>query len=543
MRHQASCYYTRGCSLIACMPMLCRTLTVGGKRYWVAMAFHSLLAFMMGTYVTHATENELASGDKITDSAPWPLSIEDALLLALDNNPDLQVQSFEMGISEARQQQEEGRFSTRFFAEATMRDVRSTETARATGEQFDAEIEQSRLTAGLQRRFSTGTDVSLALRQVSEDSNRAPSQDEAAMTLSFSQSLLQGGGRNVNLAAVRRARLGVELSDWELNGYTEYVVANVEQAYWLFWLASETISIAEQALAVAEKQHQDVLQRIEVGQLARNESSVSNAEVARRRQTLIDAQANLTRRRIELLSMIAPDQHSLSIIPSSLPGLPELNDPPEDLERRLTRADLLRSDLQEARLRMQQRQLDTMVTRNGLLPRLEFFADLSKTGFGEDSGNAWSNLDDNGYDVQAGIRLVRPLGNREERARDAESRFRLEQAELAIVNLRERIGTEILLALNELHRAQRQIEASAETRRLQALTVQAEEERFQVGAGTTLTVAQAQRDLLESMIAEQRALVQGQQALLDLYRAEGILLQQRGISGPAKIPENASPRQ
>jgi outer membrane protein TolC len=70
------------------------------------------------------------------------------------------------------------------------------------------------------------------------------------------------------------------------------------------------------------------------------------------------------------------------------------------------------------------------------------------------------------------------------------------------------------------------------TRALREEALRAENERFRVGSSTTLLVAQAQRDLLESQIAEVEALTAYRLALIDLYVAEGTLTQRRGLNLP-----------
>lgn len=456
------------------------------------------------------------------------LTLEQAVSLALQQNRDLRVQAFEPLVAGTFLARERARFAPEVFAEVSRRENRSSETARATGEQFSSDVEQNRMEAGIRQAFSTGTDVEFSLEQSGETSNRAPGQDEARVKLSLTQALLQGGGRAVNLVAVQQAQLGLAISEAELRGYTEAVVAEVESTYWRFWLAGESIAITRQALDVAEKQLADIRQRIEVGQLARNEESVAQAEVARRRQVLIDARAALARSRLELLALVAPGAMTGSVIPQTVPEMPE-PDAADTAALRIQLAEASRADLVEATLRLEQRRLGTVMTRDGLLPRLDFFARLAKTGFGTDAGDAWSDIGGDNYDVQVGLSLSRTLGARVEDARDAEARFRHDQAQAAVENLRLQIGTRVMIALNELERAQRQIEASAETRRFQELTVESEIERFQVGTGTALMVAQAQRDLLASKIEEQRARVQARLALLQLYVAEGSLLSRRGI--------------
>jgi outer membrane protein TolC len=87
----------------------------------------------------------------------------------------------------------------------------------------------------------------------------------------------------------------------------------------------------------------------------------------------------------------------------------------------------------------------------------------------------------------------------------------------------------VRLAVNEVERARRQISATAATRELQEQVVASEMERFDVGASTTLLVAQAQRDLLASRIAEVEAVVNYRIALIELYLVEGSLLERRGV--------------
>lgn len=470
------------------------------------------------------------------ENLPGALSLEDAVSLALARNPGLRARAFDPLVAGAFLERERARFSPELFGEASRRESRSSETARATGEQFDAEVEQNRLSAGARREFATGTDVEIAARQLSETSNRAPDQEEARLSLSLTQALLRGGGKQANLIAVQRAEREVEISEMELRGFVEQLVSGVETAYWNFWLAHETIAITEQALAVAEQQLSDIQQRIEVGQLARNEEAAALAETARRRQALIDARADRVRRRAELLAFLSPmggADEGATDPPLTLPEAPEPDDG-VSLDERLALALRSRADLREAELRLEQRTLDTVLTRNGLLPRLDFFADLAKTGFGATPGDAWSDLDGNSYDVTAGLRFARPLGASREAAADREARFRRDQAEAAVGNMRQQVRTRLVIAVNELDRALRQVEASAETRRFQERSLEAEVERFQVGTGTALQVAQAQRDLLSAMIEEQRARVQARQALLDVHVAEGTLLERRGVAPEAR---------
>jgi outer membrane protein TolC len=79
------------------------------------------------------------------------------------------------------------------------------------------------------------------------------------------------------------------------------------------------------------------------------------------------------------------------------------------------------------------------------------------------------------------------------------------------------------------------------TRRFNEEKLRNETEKLRVGKSTNFLVAQAQRDLLVSRIAEVEALVNYLKALVDLYRQDGSLLERRGISAPGREPVDLAP--
>jgi outer membrane protein len=264
--------------------------------------------------------------------------------------------------------------------------------------------------------------------------------------------------------------------------------------------------------------------------------------VARREQGLIDAQSKLEAARLQLARLTNPGPAGRlenRFDPLSRPRI----EPRAigDISERLTLAERLRPDLAEARLRLEQRRLETIVTADGVLPRLDLFFGVGKTGFGSSFGQAFSNLDSRNYDVMAGLSFSHALGNRSGRARDFAARVSRRQAVAALDNLKQLIRLEVRLAVNETERARRQIEASAATRSMQQRALDAERERFEVGKSTGLLVSQAQRDLLASQIAEVEAVIAYRQALVSLYLAEGSLLARRGLHIGASSAESKEP--
>ncbi len=485
---------------------------------------------------------------EIANEGPIELSLEGAAVLALRQNRDLAVQQLNPVIAGTFERLERGAFDPEFFAQFEYGEQTASEVNRGTGQQFSVESEDSAGLVGLRQPLPSGTDIEVTVGQDRNISNRAPEQQDARVGLTVTQQLLRGAGPAVNLARIEQARLGTRASRDELRGYAESLLAQVESSYWRYTLAQRQIEIVQESLAIAIRQRDEVLSRIELGVLAPTESAVARAQVALREQGLIDARSELEAQRLTLLRLInAPQAAGAAdrvLILTTLP-MPEQSPATEardadtdaplalvDLDERLALAKLARADLREARLRLQQNRLETLVTRNGLLPRLEVFIALGKTGFDNRFDDSFRRLDEDTYDLAAGLRFSQLLGNDTAEALHQRAYATRQQAALAVANLEQLIELDVRLAWNQVERARQQITASTTTRRLQEDAVRAERERFSVGDSTAILVAQQQRDLLEAQINEVQSRIVYRLALIDLHLAEGTLLDRRGLVIP-----------
>ncbi len=458
------------------------------------------------------------------------LTVEEAVVLALEHNRDLQVARLQPVVEGAFEAIERSFFDLEAYLSVQAREEQVTQTTRATGEQFDVFGKDASGEAGVRQRLPTGTEVDVSLGLDRSISDRTPEQQSARLGLSVTQPLLRGAGPKVNLIRVRQAEVDTLASTWELRGFTESLLAQVEIAYWRLVLAREQIRIFEESLRLAKSQQAAFEERIAVGALPENQGAVVRAEVAAREQALINARGQLESRRLTLLRLLGVDrtgQLDLAIQPGSVLEMDPLAMPPADeaIERALDG----RPELREAELRFARDELETVLTRNGRLPRLDFFVNLGRSGFASTLEDSLGNIDGDDYDATVGVRLSTLIGNREARARDLAARAGKQQALEAVLNQAQLVELEVRLALTEVERTRQQIGASAVTRELRELTALAERERFQVGSSTALQVAQAQRDLLESQIVEVEAMVSYRIALIQFYLAEGTLLERRGI--------------
>jgi outer membrane protein TolC len=405
---------------------------------------------------------------------------------------------------------------------------------------FDADRSGPTAAVGVQEFLPTGTSLGVTgSASVLPIAGLPAGVDDFGSTLAFNatQSLLRGFGSAVNLASVNQARIDVQISQYELRGFVQTLIAQVEETYWDYALAERRIEIYTQSLALAQRQLEETQERIKVGDLARTERSAAEAEVALRREALINARSTLAKTKLALLRLVNPPGAKLwdrEIVLASLPTSPSIT--LDEVEPHVALALQMRPDLNQARLLWQRGELEIVKTRNGLLPKLDLFVTLGRSGFAESFGKSITGTDDNGYDVLTGLNFEFPVWNRAAESRHLRAVLTRQQAKEAIGNLSQLIEVDVRTAYLEIARSQEQVVATAATRKLQEEKVGVETEKFRLGKSTSLLVAQAQRDLVSSQIDEVQAVVNYLKALVEIYRQEGSLLERRGIAGPGREP-------
>ena len=487
-------------------------------------------------------EEPAATPVVVQPGGPLKLTVEETTLMTVGNNRAFRVERLNPAIRRTFEEQERAVFDPVAGAAASGRSADAERLARAgTGtESLSSKNVSGELS--LNKVFPTGTTVALDVSaEMTDSSLYADSFASSRVGLTVTQALLRGFGTGVNLANLRQARIDTLTSEYELRGFAESLVAQAETTYWDYALAERRIEIVTQSVKLAEDQLRETVERVEIGQLPETELAAAQAEVALRREALINARSTLATIRLQLLRLLNP--------PGTNPWGREilLQDQPVPLEVALDEVEshvqvalCMRPDLNQARLEMKRGDLEIVKTRNGLLPKMDLFVTLGKTGYAQSFGRSVDDLGEDNYDILAGLSFEYPFGNRDAEARHRRAILSREQNEEALGNLAQLVEVDVRSAYIEIGRNKEQVVATSATRKLQEEKLRAETEKFRVGKSTTLLVAQAGRDLVLSQISEIQAVVNHLKALVELYRLEGSLLERRGISAPGRDPVNLS---
>ncbi len=475
---------------------------------------------------------------------PLEVTVEEAILLALENNRSLRVERFNPSILRTFEDQERAAFDPLATGSVSASRERGQFRSGTTGIPTDSRTSSTAAELGVSQFFPTGTEVGIDLSTERTWSDRYSDQHATRGGLTVTQALLRGVGLNVNLASLRQARLDTLSSQYELRGFAESLIARAEQAYWDYALAHQRIEIVAVSLELAEEQLRETDERIKIGRLAEIELAAAKAEIALRRVDLINARNTLATTRLRLLQLLNPPGKDLwdrEVILRDQPIVPDVI--LDEVESHVEVALLFRPDLNQARLGVQRGDLEIIKTKNGLLPVMDLFITLGKTGYADSFGRSVSDLDEDSYDISGGIILAYPLFNRDAQARHRRAMLSRSQSTEAVDNLAQLVEVDVRTAYIEVQRTEEQVAATAVARMFQEEKLRAETEKFRVGRSTTLLVASAQRDLVTSQISEIQAVVDYLKALVDLHRLDGSLLERRGISAPGREPVDLSTQQ
>jgi outer membrane protein len=487
-------------------------------------------------------KEKVETPEATSSEGPLKVTIEEAVLLTLKNNQALKVEQFTTPITRTFEDQERAVFFPVLNGLAQYSQDRALTPSRATAGFIEDGQSDALVGAGIEKFFPTGTTLSVNVSGDKTWSDFYSDLYASRVGFSITQAMLRGAGTAVNLATLQQAQITTQISEYEFRGFAQNLVAEVEATYWDYALAQRQIRIFEESLKVAEQQLSDIEEMISVGRLAETEMVAAQAEIATQRQGLIAAQGSMETTRLRLLKLLNPGGSGLwdrDVVLTQKPILPEARLAP--VKDHVDIALRWRPDLNQAKLGARRDDLEIVKTKNGLLPKMDFFISLGKTGYADSFGSSVSNITGDYYEVLAGVTFQYPIKNRNARARYQRSVLFKDQALEAVSNLEQLIELEVRSAYIDVANAREQVSASTASRKLQEEKLRIETERLKVGRSTAFLVSQAQRDLLSSQIAEVRAVANYLKALVALYTLEGSLLERRGIEAPGQDAVTLAP--
>ncbi len=346
------------------------------------------------------------------------------------------------------------------------------------------------------------------------------------------------GGTGVEGIVITRIRFDQSRAQFETN--VNFLLLNVEYAYWNLYGSYYTLYSREQGLRQALVSWQVNKLRFDAGQVPVQDLEQTRAQYEQFRGQRITALGRVLDAERQLRGLMGlPIEDGHRLVPSDTPTLAQFVPEWGSAENE---ALTCRPELYLARQDLKFRQLDILVARNQTRPDLRFFANYDVNGIGSRldgsesfdngngttrPGNALASLTSNVFNSWTlGFRLDVPIGTRQGQTLVRQARLNLYRSYHQLKDQEDKARRFLALQYRQIHQYYREIDAQRAQREANARQLKARFDVFRAGArgGTIDVLLEAQRDFANSLASEYQAIVNYNNALCGFQFAKGTIM-------------------
>jgi len=479
------------------------------------------------------------------------LSLKDAITIALENNRDIQIEKENVVVSEGEITRQKGIFDPILNISSYYNDGEfpSVSTFIPSG---TINEENFNLSGGFLGKFSTGTFYNVLNFESTRTVTDSPIDDLSPswfnnLNFSIGQELLRNFGVDVNNTFVITARRSNQISMKEFENVVTNVILEVERRYWLMVAARQNLELERKALELAQDLQRRNEIQVEVGVLPPVAVTQAKSEVAAREVDVIRAENTLQATEDNLKNTLAMDLSQ---------NIDATDEPTTEVfqfseQESLDEAYRERPEIQQAKLNIENKETLKHYYSNQRLPRLAIEGSVQLQGLGGDenpnrlsfgdepepipsqflgAGEAFSQIFGGDFTTWQILGVFSfPIFNRTAEGDYVKASAELDRSEITLKKTEDDVALDVKSAIREIENSLRAIDAAKVSVELAKEVVINEQERLNVGIGTTREVLEAQRDLIDAGVREITAIANYNIALAELERAKGTLLERDSI--------------
>ena len=470
----------------------------------------------------------------VVASSPSPITLAGAIDQALARNLGLAVSRLDALRSLDFVDQAEAVFDPVFGWSNRMSGGKSAfdrQLGNPAAQDFSSDVSLSRkfswggtltLGTGMTRLWSDGGNV-----------NSTASNFDLGTSLSYTQPLLAGAGRAVNLSALIAAKEGAMRSRLALRAAALDLIRDTEVAYWSLAGARTLVSLRETSLRSAESLLAQVRAKRALGDATALEELQAAAEVANQKVAVLNAQQSVDGAEMRLRRTLGRGDAAeieqavlVEAIPAGAVAAPE---PFTQWIRQAANFDF-DTAIQLSALTQADSVLEA--SRQNDAPQLDLTLSGANYGPGV-SGlhQAYDGLRDSaGWSNSISLTYRLPLGSREsEAALRSASRAR-RQAELRLADVRQNLVFNARATWRDLEAARARVASATSALELQRQSYEGERARYAAGQSDILRVLQAQAALDAAQLNWIQSLLDARSASARVARLDGSLLTRHGFT-------------
>jgi len=513
-----------------------------------------------------------------------PLSLSEALALALENNKDIEVARHNVKIAEFDLQGAHGAYDPRLtsstYFERIETPISSFLSGGSNGATTQTDYTGTARLEGLTPKFGGSYRLDFSSVRLTTNNQFVPlsPQYPTALTFNYTQPLFRGMRFDNNRRQIEIARKNLSLTDAQFRQRAIETITGVQRAYWDLVFALRNLQVQRDAVRDSRTQLEHNKRLVAEGALAPIDVVAAEAQVAGFEQTLFSSLEEVSRSENNLKNLIAVDRQadlwSLSIIPTDSV---DLAPPDTSLPEALKAAMDNRPELQQSNVVREINQIDQKYFHEQTKPAIDLVGSYGMVGLAGIQGNAsnpfisLSNTELRarvdqlllqaglplltplppqalspfllgGYDqslqnllsnrfnnFRVGVQINLPLRNRTAEAQLGRSLVEGQRITTQREQLEQSIQVEVRNALQAVRSAEARLHAASIARQAGEQQYLSEQRKLDAGQSTVFLVLERQTALTTARGNELRAQTDLNKAIAELQRATGNALTTNNI--------------
>ena len=504
-----------------------------------------------------------------------PLSLRDALSLALENNKDIEVARENVKLAEFDLLGAHGAYDPRFNTTAYYERLKTPISSFLTGGQNGSIIQSDYTGSARLEGFSPklGGSYHLDFSSVRLTTNNSFAalnpQYPTSFSLSYVQPLVRGLRFDIQRRQIEIGKKNLSLTDAQFRQRAIEAITNVQRAYWDLVFALRNLQVQRDAVSVARTQLDHNRRLVNEGQLAPIDLIASESQISTYEQGVYAALEDVTRFENTLKNLIAKDQSaslwSDSIVPTDSV---DLSVPQIALPDALKTAMDNRPELQQSEVRKEINQIDQRYYKDQTKPAIDIIGTYGSTGLAGtvatginplsassqlvrdrvdqlstlanlqalpitppttfspnligSYGQSIENLLANRYNnFKVGVQVNFPLRNRTAEAQLGRSLVEGQQITTQREQLEQTIQVEVRNSLQSVRSAETRLRSAVAAREYNEQQFASEQRKLDAGQSTVFLVLERQNALTTAKGMELKAQTDLNKAIADLQKATG----------------------
>jgi HAE1 family hydrophobic/amphiphilic exporter-1 len=533
-----------------------------------------------------APEKALPSLERVGvgDSDATPLTLNEAIRMALENNNDIRasridVEKAEFDLTASRGAYDPKVFSESYFERTSLPIASFFGGSNSGSLKINTTSNQVGL-SGLAPKYGGSYEVGMSSTRYSSNNffNTLNPAVSSQLSFSFTQPLMRGRSTDDTRRRIEIAKKNLTLTDVQFRQKATEIITNVEEAYWELVNALKNLQVQIEAVNQSRAQVETNRRQVAKGVLAPIDVVEAEAQVKNFEQNVYLAQESVTKSENNLKTMMLADRGSELWSKALLPVTPvNLEAPRMVLSEAVNAAMENRFELAQLRTSAEINKIDQKFYRNQTKPQIDLqmsystngyagnvtdnanpllnnlstlekrIAELSNIaglpptqlnsftnvpsnmqgGYGQSLVNMWSQ--DNPT-FKVGVTISFPLKNRTAKAELGHSLAEGRRIDTVRAQTEQLIEADVRNAVQSVRSVEARLAAAAAARLAADQQYTSEQRKFKAGMSTVYLVLQRQTELVVSRGNELKAQTDLNKAIADFQRAIGNTFRYRNVA-------------